>query len=94
MNKDNGLNTYEIKCNNINCDYVHTDIKIEDFHRWVNKLCPKCGNNLLTENDYNDAKYLTQIAKLANSIFNEKDDISMNIAVNDSGKIDFKIERN
>ena len=93
MKNNRETNVYEIKCANADCSYIVKDIKGEQYCQWINKPCPTCGNILLTEDDYNDAKYLTQIVKLANSVLNEKDDISMNVAINDNGKIDFRIER-
>jgi hypothetical protein len=43
-----------IKCDNINCDYRNDTIPFSDYAKWVNKPCPKCGENLLTERDYKD----------------------------------------
>jgi predicted nucleic-acid-binding Zn-ribbon protein len=40
-----------IKCDN--CDY-RIEIPFSEYPKWVNKSCPKCGENLLTERDYKD----------------------------------------
>ena len=41
-----------IKCDNPKCDFVDMSVKFEDYKDWVNKPCPKCGANLLTEIDF------------------------------------------
>lgn len=40
-----------IKCDNPYCDYRDDNVKYEDYPLWLNKPCPKCGTNLLTEED-------------------------------------------
>ena len=39
-------------------------VRFEDYPAYLNKPCPKCGQNLLTEHDYNVAKMVMGIAKL------------------------------
>ena len=41
-----------IKCDNPECSYRDDEVKYEDYINWVNKPCPECGSNLLTESDY------------------------------------------
>ena len=41
-----------LKCDNPNCDWKDTTITVEDYPNWINKPCPKCGENVLTEEDY------------------------------------------
>lgn len=41
-----------IKCDNPKCDYSDESVKMEDYDQWLNKPCPKCGENLLNEEDY------------------------------------------
>lgn len=38
-----------IKCDNPNCDYINKDVEFKDYKKWINKPCPKCGANLLTQ---------------------------------------------
>ena len=45
-----------IKCDNTKCDYEDMSIKYSDYEAWLNKPCPKCGDNLLTEKDYEFTK--------------------------------------
>lgn len=46
------LSEGNIKCDNSSCDYVVNNVKWEDTESYLNKPCPKCGENLLTEEDY------------------------------------------
>lgn len=55
-----------IKCDNPNCDFLDTSVLYEDYPKWVNKSCPKCGANLLTKKDYNLCKVTMKLAKLLN----------------------------
>lgn len=72
-----------IKCDNEECDFVDMDIKREDYDSWLNRPCPQCGSNLLTEKDYNLIKRLEKIASLINSIFpkNENATIESRISI-------------
>ena len=48
------VQTTGIQCDS--CDYVDTTIKDEDFEKWLNQPCPKCGENLLTQQDLDNFK--------------------------------------
>lgn len=39
-----------IKCDY--CDYKNLEVLREDYEKWLNEPCPKCGENLLTEEDF------------------------------------------
>ena len=41
-----------IKCDNENCDYTKEDVGLEDYPDYVEKPCPKCGQDLFTTKDY------------------------------------------
>lgn len=46
-----------VKCDNINCDFVAKHEVgegryFDSIRKYLNVDCPKCGENLLTENDY------------------------------------------
>jgi hypothetical protein len=45
-----------IKCDNPKCDFVDKSVTSDDYELWLNKPCPKCGENLLTEDDFMLAK--------------------------------------
>ena len=50
-----------IKCDNPECNYRDDTVLFEDYPKWVNKPCPLCDRNLLTEEDYNHAVLMTDI---------------------------------
>lgn len=60
-----------IKCDNPECDFVDQEVKIEDYKDWLNKPCPKCGSNLLTQADYDNVQMLLNLV----DIINENEDI-------------------
>lgn len=39
-----------IKCDY--CDYRDDSVEFSDYPKWLDKPCPHCGHNLLTETDY------------------------------------------
>lgn len=47
-----------VVCDNPTCDYEipRTEASPSDTKEYINMLCPQCGENLLTENDYNSYK--------------------------------------
>ena len=66
------LNVSGIVCDNHKCDFRDDSVKMEDYPQWVNKPCPRCGENLLTEDDYQLAVNLSDSVDIANSL-SEKD---------------------
>lgn len=85
-----------IKCDNPNCDFVDMSVKFENYDKWLNKPCPKCGENLLTEEDYENTKFIINTVNLMNSIFppstDEEDLVKASIEMNGTGEMNFKIE--
>lgn len=55
-----------IKCDNPECCYADETVKVEDYKDWLNKPCPECGSNLLTQADYDNVQMLIKVAKLLN----------------------------
>ncbi len=41
-----------VKCDTKDCDFTVQFTEFEQYEGYVNKPCPKCGANLLTEEDY------------------------------------------
>lgn len=50
-----------IKCDNPNCDFSDMTVKYEDYDKWLNKPCPKCGHNLLTKIYRSNRKLVTLV---------------------------------
>lgn len=66
------LKTTGLKCDY--CDYKDDSIKREDYESCIDKPCPKCGENLLTLEDYNNVLILEQAIKLTNEMPQEEID--------------------
>lgn len=67
------IQKHTVVCDNPTCDYkvVNTTgtVDINDLKSYVNKPCSQCGENLLTEKDYNDAVRLVKIVVGLNKYF-------------------------
>lgn len=61
-----------LKCDNPNCDWEDRNIIYADYKSWINKPCPKCGENVLTEEDYLRAETVRAVYKFVNSISPEQ----------------------
>lgn len=59
-----------IKCDN--CDFRDETVKWDDYLAWVNKPCPKCGENLLTEEDYQMTQVLHNAVDFLNTFSPEE----------------------
>jgi len=82
-----------IKCDNPNCDYINRDVAIEDFHNWVDKPCPKCGSNLLTNQDYKTLEGLLHMINILNILLpeeKESEKTSITFRSDGSGNVFFK----
>lgn len=57
-----------VECDNPKCDYVIVNETKEmvDIDQYLNKPCPKCGENLLTEKDLKDYKSLKRALDWSN----------------------------
>lgn len=63
---------YLIVCDNTACDYKilnETGNPFIDVKEYINKPCPKCGDNLLTEDDYIRSRNLERIILFINKWF-------------------------
>lgn len=60
------LNITGIKCDV--CDYRDDTVEFKDYPNWLNKPCPKCGNNLLALKDYESCLRIMSGAKIVNKI--------------------------
>ena len=50
------------------CDWKNTDVKFGNYDSWLNKPCPKCGANLLTETDLKIMKFLLSLTDVINDL--------------------------
>jgi hypothetical protein len=68
-----------IKCDNPKCDWKDMSIEWIDFDttvkEWLNKPCPKCGANLLTEEDVESTRKMLFVMETMEEIMT---DLGMN----------------
>jgi hypothetical protein len=57
-----------LKCDNESCDYENPTIKVEDYKEWIDKPCPKCGENLLTQEDFDNTMVVIEMTKMFNDM--------------------------
>lgn len=86
------LSCYGIKCDNPKCDYKDMSVRFEDYPKYVNKPCPKCGQNLLTKHDYNVAKMVMSLAKLFGRIEVPDDCKRTKLEIGLNGTDDVKVD--
>lgn len=63
------LNESGIICDNPKCDFEDKSVTEKDLKLHINRECPKCGDNLLTQKDYNHHKTFIKIINFINIIF-------------------------
>lgn len=99
MNKAIEYQIGGIKCDNPKCDYINLSVAYEDYPNWVNKSCPKCGANLLTEKDYKACLRIMNIVNKLNKILPapthlKSDDLTTaTFHFDGSGKVNIDIEK-
>lgn len=54
-----------LQCDEKDCDYVYILNKDESYDQYINASCPKCGANLLTQQDYDT---LMEMFKIMNEV--------------------------
>lgn len=60
------INGGGIECDNPNCDWVDSTIHVSNYEKWIDVPCPKCGENVMTREDYNTFCAFLAAAKIAN----------------------------
>jgi len=73
MNKEErvGVKISGLTCDNTACDYQN-DVPFEEYENWLNKPCPKCGENLLTQDDLDTTLALNALVKMFNEMSEEE----------------------
>lgn len=66
------IKSHGLKCDNEACDWKDETISTDDYSEWINRPCPKCGENLLTLEDYENAEMAIMAAKLLNTMTPEE----------------------
>lgn len=78
MNENIKITDSGLICDNPSCDWIDETIKDEDLLDWVNKPCPKCGDNVLTEKDYINLLKLNKIVDYVN-LLTEFDNVNKDL---------------
>ena len=50
------------------CDWKDTTIPVSSFPEWVNRACPKCGENVLTQEDCDNSMKIVAVVDYMNSL--------------------------
>lgn len=91
-----------IICDNKECDFEDESVQFDDYPNWLNKPCPKCGENLLTQEDLNTVKMLMTLTssqefkdleKNLEKLLPEQDKKNYVGKMNGSGTIEFEEEK-
>ncbi len=63
-----------LMCDNPECDHIHydKDLHYNDLEKWIDFPCPKCGESLLTREDYEGSLLLQDYVKMMNSLSEEE----------------------
>jgi hypothetical protein len=68
-----------LKCDAAGCDYTDPSATFEEYEKYLNAPCPKCGAPLLTEADYHACKAMRAAVDWINSLvpgdFAETEDV-------------------
>ena len=59
-----------IKCDTPHCNWRDDDVQFADYPQFIDKPCPVCNSNLLTEQDYIKCLKMYRIVDRANKISN------------------------
>lgn len=57
-----------LQCDSPTCDWTDPTVKVEDYQQWLNAPCPKCGENVLTQEDLDSVLNVIQMVDLINSL--------------------------
>ena len=60
-----------LKCDNSSCDWRDDNISPEVWHKYINAPCPKCGQNILTLEDFDKAMLFFKVVSKVKQ-FHEK----------------------
>lgn len=87
-----------LKCDNPSCDWRDMSIKTQDYKKYIDYKCPKCGENVLTKKDYRVFKFMIRLIKVINFILpkripDKNKDAIMTCEFNGNGKLSTRIEK-
>lgn len=73
FNEDNNIDLQisGLKCDSPTCDYNDLTVSVNDYKSNINKPCPKCGESLLTQDDYDQTMQMVQAIETLNKMSQE-----------------------
>jgi hypothetical protein len=93
------LNIRGIKCDNPDCDYRDPMVEFHEYKDWLNKPCPKCGANLLTEKDLAALRRLIKLTAFINWLMKpfikesqKAEKVTLLAKMNGTGKVTFRLK--
>ena len=57
-----------ISCSSKTCNYKARGVKFRNYHKWVDKPCPRCGDVLLSKSDYNRSIVFSEMSEHLNNV--------------------------
>jgi hypothetical protein len=75
-----------IVCDNPNCDFQDLSVTPENTHEWLNRPCPKCYENLLTQSDLDDFNRVMAAVTSINTLSVEELSLLSGVSVEDMQK--------
>lgn len=57
-----------IKCDKRGCGFIDTSVEYKNYHLYINRPCPQCGSNLLTEKDMRQCERIIKTAHIMNKV--------------------------
>ena len=66
------INIEGIQCDAPGCDFVDMSIQVSQYEEYINKPCPKCGANLLTQKDHDTIMALIESVRISNTFTEEE----------------------
>ena len=67
MKEQINIENHGLKCDEPTCDYVYAFVEGDTYEKYVNAPCPKCGSNLLTQEDCDTMMEVLALIEMANS---------------------------
>lgn len=62
------VNLGGLQCDNPLCDWIDPTIQVEQYKDWLNAPCPKCDENVLTEEDLKNTLMMRSIVAMVNAV--------------------------
>ena len=76
-----GMELNGLKCDNPDCDWSDDTVPFNEYEKSINKPCPKCGENILTQEDYDSVMQIKQAMEImANLSEEELNAMSVNLS--------------